>query len=162
MDERERIERQRVDLSDVPAMDDRGFVIIAGRPYLELSENGWGAVIAEIADPDRVRRAPLNLDDYTTTVVHMRDGRERSVSQPRSEADQRSIDDEIDDYLAAAHLAPRSRGFRWFLEVPPGVSNENEFWRHVVRRFDDLTSATPDNVETREALAAILRDLWAT
>lgn len=124
-------------------IDDRGFERIDGRPYIELSENGWGAVIAAVAEPHRVRRGALAIADYTTTIVHERDGRKSSESKPRSEDDQRSIDDDIDEYLAAAGLPPRPRGFRWFIEVPPGVPNADEFWRRIVGRFGKLTSSAP-------------------
>jgi hypothetical protein len=105
-------------------------------------------------------RARLNSADCTTTIVHERDGRKWFESKPRSEDDQRSIDDDIDEYLAAAGLPPRPRGFRWFIEVPPGVPNADEFWRRIVGRFGGLTSSAPDNVETREALTVIIRGMW--
>jgi len=140
--------------------DDRGFQVIDGRPYVELTENGWGAVIATVAEQHRVRRGTLAIADYTTTIVHERDGLRWSESVPRSESDQRSIDDDIDEYLVAAGLPPRPRGFRWFIEVPPSVPNADEFWRSIVGRFGESTSSAPDNVETREALTVIIREMW--
>jgi hypothetical protein len=161
MNDQERVQDQRAVLPRLPTIDDRGFGLIDGRSYVELSENGWGGVITEVAEPHRLRRVPIEITDFTTTVTYEREGRKWSESMPRTAAEQQSIDDDIDEYLSAAGLPPRVRGFRWFIEVPPGVPNEDEFWRRIVGRFGELTSNAPDNVETREALTAIVRELWS-
>ncbi|GAA2305019.1 hypothetical protein GCM10009853_072600 [Glycomyces scopariae] len=147
-------------ITDLPALDDHGFVNLDGRSYLELIENGWGALIAAAAGPDRIRRAPLHLADHITVTVHEYDDRTRTTREPRTVEDQRDIDDAIDEHLAEASLQPRPRGYRWFLQAPPGIDDAKAFWRHLNRTFADLTSIAPDPAEAFQALQAIIRSLY--
>ncbi|WP_335986950.1 DUF5956 family protein [Glycomyces sp. MUSA5-2] len=147
-------------ITKLPEADARGFVRIEGREYLELTENGWGALIAAAADSERVRRTPLHPGDYRVHTIQERDGATETSQEPRTHEDQRDIDDAIDEHLAEAGLEPRPRGYRWFLQTPPGTDDATAFWRHLNRTFADLASSAPDPAEAFQALQAIIRSLY--
>lgn len=149
-------------LPEAPELDTRGFATIEGKDYLELSENGWGAVIAAVAGSEKVRRVPLRLSEYTVRTSWEHEGEHRTEVRERNAEDQESIDEAVEEYLADAGLPARPRGCRWFLAVPPGVADAPGFWRTVNRRFDELTGRQPDGWDTARALAVVMHELYRT
>lgn len=147
---------------ETPEFDTRGFVTVVGRDYLEMTENGCGAVIATAAGPDRVYCVPLRLSEYKVRTSWEQNGESRAEVRERNAEDQDDIDNAIEDYLADAGLPLRPRGFRWFIEVPPGIADAEAFRRAINRRFAELTDQHPDGKATARVLTAIMHELYAT
>ncbi|THV21719.1 DUF5956 family protein [Glycomyces paridis] len=148
-------------LSMPPDFGDDGFAHIDGRAFLELAETGWDALIAEAAGRDRLRLARHVVADHTVRTIFEHGDQTRTVTSPRTSGDQDDIDGAIDEHLTEAGRAPRPRGYRWFLAVPPGISDPTEFSRRVNVRFAELTGTAPDAAEAYAALAVIIEELYA-
>ncbi|MGP3979361.1 DUF5956 family protein [Streptomyces sp. 8N114] len=118
-----------------------------GRQYIELTENGWGALLAWCAGPAHVVRCPDHTEKppVVTTVTGPGGTVTRSES-PRTAADQAEIDDEIDGYLADADVPPQPRGWRWFLALPSQCANARDFHGLVGSAFAGL----PKDMRPRE------------
>lgn len=65
-----------------------------------LEETGWHSMLIAAVGPARVIRSlKVRASPYQTL-----------------------IDDTIDEYLAAADIPPRPRGFDWYIRTPPGMT----------------------------------------
>ncbi|QHO69896.1 DUF5956 family protein [Marisediminicola antarctica] len=85
---------------------------VGGDGWIEMTENGWGLLIAHQAPVGTLGRAPVT-----------------SVPRPgwASNADRESVCDDIDGYLADAGVTAPPRYFRWFVRRPKAVT-DNQFW----------------------------------
>lgn len=106
------------------------YPIVARPPgWIELTENGWGAMASWFAGPENVVREPMG---ERTDLVRVRcekpDGTVTSVTETITEAEIEDIEDDIDSYLAYSGLPNRPHGYRWFLRLPSGVKDEEDFW----------------------------------
>ncbi|WP_442859043.1 DUF5956 family protein [Arthrobacter sp. CAN_A212] len=76
--------------------------------WVELEDSTWDALISARAGAGNVLR-------------QVRDG-----SRFRAD-DQEVVDRTIDEYLGAAGIPPRPRGYAWFLRLPQGITNQRAF-----------------------------------
>jgi hypothetical protein len=99
--------------------------------FLELPDNGYGAVVGWCAGSANLVRLPDSADNYTITVTCVTAGVTTKHDEQRTQEDQDTIDDLADCYLAEAGIPHgRPRGFRWFVRLPDGLTADG-FWRLV-------------------------------
>ncbi|GAA3284794.1 DUF5956 family protein [Paenarthrobacter aurescens] len=137
----------------------------APQDWILATENGWGALVIWAAGPSNVARVHRASPDRFGLIVHrLPGGAEQRQPFRLTEADQASVDDDIDIYLAEAGIPPRPRGFDWFIRRPPNDDLDDEtfwglVWTATTARLpgDGLrpsTMAGPAN----EAMASLYRD----
>ena len=104
---------------------------IGTRPsgWIELTENGWGAITSWFVGPENVMREPMG---ERTELVRVRcesaNGTATSWTETITGEGVQDIEDGIDSYLLESGLPARPRGYRWFLRLPAGVNDEQDFW----------------------------------
>jgi hypothetical protein len=136
------------------------FPLLQGNPegtHLELADNGYQLMLAWVAGPRRVVRT-LDEREHTTesriyTGMDVRNPPSkptRVVVEPRSDEDWAIIDEAANSYLADAGVPPRPRGFRWYLRLSEGVTEE-DVWRAVALPREHLS--TVDVLEDKRAMA---------
>jgi len=83
-----------------------------GDDWIEMTENGWGLLIAYQAPVGKLGRAPVT-----------------AVPRPgwASDADRESVFDDIDKYLVDAGATAPPRYSRWFVCRPKAVTDD-QFW----------------------------------
>lgn len=97
--------------------------------WIELSENGWGAIAAWYAGPAHVVREPMGVrTDQVEVTCEYPDGSSKSWTQTISPSEVEEIEKDIDSYLHDSCLPPRPHGYRWFMRLPPMVKDGHEFW----------------------------------
>ncbi|PQZ93663.1 hypothetical protein CQ018_08350 [Arthrobacter sp. MYb227] len=97
--------------------------------WIELSENGRGAIAAWYAGSNRVVRAPMGVrTDQVQVTCEYPDGSSKSWSETFTPAEVEEIEKDIDSYLHDSRLRSRPHGYRWFMRLPPKVKDEREFW----------------------------------
>lgn len=109
--------------------------------WVELDENGWGALMGWAAGPENLRRGPVADDSIRTVTVTClgRDGSVTESVEPFTAADRRMVDEDANSYLAAAGVGQRPGGFRWFVRLPAQFST-----------WEDMVSAVTAAVYTYE------------
>jgi len=68
------------------------------------------------------------------------------TTHARTPQEQREVDADIGEYLAAAGAPPRPPGYRWYLRLPPGYDPER-FWDTLNAA---LAAAEPAPVHPRD------------
>ena len=110
--------------------------------WITLEDSTWDAMISALAGLDNLVR---NQQD----------------DKPLSEEDQEIVDSTIDEYLVAAGLSPRPRGYVWFLRPPRGMPT----LRSLHERLNtDISEKSPEASlpgELRELVQASLRHLYS-
>ena len=107
---------------------------IGTRPsgWIELTENGWGAIASWFAGPENVMRERMGKrTDLVRVTCEKADGTSTSWTETITEAEIEEIEDDIDHYLSNSGLPSRPHGYRWFLRLPSGVKDENDFWSRL-------------------------------
>ncbi|MET3922732.1 DUF5956 family protein [Arthrobacter sp. UYEF20] len=135
-----------------------------GRPegWIELTENGWGAIAAWFAGPENVTREPMGeRTDIVRVACERADGTVTSWEETITEEDIRAIEDDIDSYLTDSGLPPRPRGYRWFLRLPGGVRDQEDFWGQLGEADSRMSHTNRDLVREAANLGATIRDLYA-
>lgn len=100
--------------------------------WAEVSENGWGAMLAWAAGPENTCRQPATDDGRTTRTTVERPGRPPEHStEPFTEADRDQIEEGINTYLEAAGVPPRPPGYTWYIRVWPPSLTATEFLAQV-------------------------------
>lgn len=129
--------------------------------WIELSENGWGAIAAWFAGPRNVIREPMGeRTDVVKVTCEMADGTSSSRTEPITEADVRDIEDVIESYLLDSGLPARPRGYRWFMRLPAAVKDEREFWRHLNEADSRMPHKERDLIREATNLGAAIRGLY--
>lgn len=98
--------------------------------WIVATENGWGALAVWAAgDGNFVRVRTAARQRHGIVVQSRSDGSEQHERFALTSADLKSIDDDIDSYLADAGLPPRPRGYDWFIRRPTRMPvGEDDFW----------------------------------
>ncbi|MFF5794746.1 DUF5956 family protein [Paeniglutamicibacter sp. NPDC012692] len=107
---------------------------IGTRPsgWIELTENGWGAIASWFAGPENVMREPMGKrTDLVRVTCEKPEGTSTSWTETITEAEIEEIEDDIDGYLADSGLPSRPHGYRWFLRLPSGIKDESDFWSRL-------------------------------
>lgn len=130
--------------------------------WVELPENGWGALMGWAAGRDNLRRSPSS-DVGRTVTGYIEDAHGRTpFVEPFTAADRESIDDDIDMYLRDAGVPPRPRGFVWMIRVPHGHMSPEAFLADVdgaILRASDDSVTHP--MQLLPVFADVLRDIYA-
>lgn len=104
---------------------------VSARPagWVELEDSTWDALISARAGAGNV-------------VRQVRDG-----SRARAD-DQEVVDSTIDEYLGAAGIPPRPRGYAWFLRLPQGISSQRAFYQDLNAFItnSDPTASLPNDL----------------
>lgn len=136
----------------------------AGQPQpdetVELPESGWGALIAWVSGPSHVIRQ-LDTRQHLTQVVEVRDGAHDTYTEPRSETEQTTLDNDIDQYLRDADVPARPHGYRWFLRLPQGMTGDM-FWHHINSALIRTRTRPTHPREIAAALNELLREPFGT
>lgn len=99
--------------------------------WAELAETGWDAVIAWSAGAENLGRLLSSDVGRTVSVVCTRGGVVERSEEAFTEKDRQVVDEDVDEYLAAAGIPPRPRGYRWFLRVPSAYHSGDAFLEDV-------------------------------
>ncbi|MEV5819553.1 DUF5956 family protein [Micromonospora haikouensis] len=101
-----------------------------GDEYVELPENGWGGLVGWCAGPARLVRIPDQVEAHTTRVFCSSPAGDEQYSRPRTQEEQVDIDADINGYLHDCDVPARPAGYRWFLRLPGGYS-EDRLWANL-------------------------------
>jgi hypothetical protein len=137
---------------------------IGTRPsgWIELTENGWCAIASWFTGPKNVIREPMGKrTDLVRVTCERAGGTATSWTETITEAEIEEIENDIDEYLADSGLPSRPRGYRWFLRLPSGVNDEDDFWQGLVEA--DLRMPHTNRDLKREAanLGETIKGLFA-
>lgn len=130
-------------------------VHVAGSGYVELPESGYGALLAWAAGLRRVRRAADRLNHQTRVTV-VTGGDTTTYTRAHSTDEQDDVDNDIDSYLRDAGIPPRPPGYRWFVELPQGVTPD-DLWEIVNTDLAASNATHPADVlaQVRTTLARL-------
>lgn len=137
---------------------------IGTRPagWIDLSENGWGAIASWFAGPQNVIREPMGeLTDLVRVTCEKPDGTSTSWTETITEAEVEEIEDDIDSYLAASGLPSRPHGFRWFMRLPSGIKDGKEFWGRLNEADFRMPHTKRDLKREAANLGETINDLFA-
>ena len=139
-----------------------------------LDQNGWHALVAYAAGPERCRLIPLEPTRTVRVTTRRRVGDawvETEHEEPYTQEDDDEVYGDMADYLAEAGVPPPPRNVRWILDLPEGLT-EDEFWGEVNEAVDPavdasvaaLNSPSPGPTRRRpmlDAASAVLSTLYA-
>lgn len=111
-------------------------------PWIVLEDSTWDAMISALAGADNL-------------VRHRQDGKQVA------EEDQEIIDSTIDEYLVAAGLPPRPRGYVWFLRPPPGLPTLRSLHERLNEEINERNPRASLPGELRELLRTSLHRLYS-
>ncbi|MFS8095779.1 hypothetical protein LFM09_01450 [Lentzea alba] len=117
--------------------------------YVELTENGFGAMVGWLAGMRNVVRLPDSPGLHTTRITGPDGAR---YERERSQEEQDVVDDDIDEYLRDCGLPHRPRGFQWFARLPEGVGAD-DFWPMIIGTTEGVG---PHPSETAQAVRELL------
>lgn len=133
-------------------------VEFGGVAYDRVPDTGWGMLVAWLAGPDHLVRL-IDDEQHAVTVTVVQGPTSTTATEPRTQADQATIDDGIDEYLSDAQVPTPPRGYRWFQRVPHGHDSLNEAYARINVH---LREADPDNNAVRpEELAPLVANAVA-
>jgi hypothetical protein len=111
-------------------------------PWIALEDSPWDAMISALAGADNL-------------VRHQQD------EKPVAEEDQEIIGNTIDEYLVAAGLTPRPRGYVWFLRPPPELPTLWSLHEYLNEYINERNPQASFPGELRELLQASLHRLYS-
>ena len=129
--------------------------------WVELPENGWGALIGWAAGTENLRRHYSSDEGRTVTVHTERAGVQDTFEEPFTAADRRMIDDDISTYLRDAGLPPRPGGYVWKIRVPDGQTSHEAFLSDVDTTILRAAEGAVDPKQLRPIFEAVLRSFYA-
>lgn len=109
-----------------------------GKGWVEVTNNGWGALVVWAAGLEHTRRKPGNPYQGSVAETRTTAGLTTMRYSPVTQEDIRAADDDIDAYLADAGIPPRPRGQVWFLRLPSELHSEKELWVELNRSVSGL------------------------
>ncbi len=145
-----------------------------GPGVVVLEQNGWKALVAYAAGPERCRIIPADHDRTVRVTTRRRVGDtwvEAEYEEPYTQDDVDEVYADMADYLAEAGVPAPPRDVRWVLDLPEGLT-EDEFWDEVNEAVDPAVDAsvaafrspspgpTPRRVMA-DATSAVLSRLYA-
>jgi hypothetical protein len=129
--------------------------------WVELPENGWGALMGWAAGEENLRRHPSSDAGRTVAGYAEHAGVRTPFQEPFTSADRQEVDDDIDTYLRDADLPPRPRGYVWAIRVPDGHASPETFLADVDAAILRAANAVVDPKQLRPIFAAVLSDIYA-
>lgn len=129
--------------------------------WVELPENGWGALLGWAAGSENLRRSPSS-DVGRTVTGYIEDANGRTpFEEPFTAADRKVVDDDIDMYLGAAGVPPRPRGFVWMIRVPDGHASPEAFLADVDSTVLRAADSVTHPMQLLPVFADVLRNFYA-
>ncbi|MFL4479114.1 DUF5956 family protein [Paeniglutamicibacter sp. ORCA_105] len=138
---------------------------IGDRPlgWIELNENGWGAIAAWFAGPENVVREPMGeRSDLVRVTCETADGTSSCWTETITGEVVQDIEDGIDSYLRDSGLPGRPHGYRWFLRLPAVLNDEQEFWGRLNEADFRMPHRDRDMIREAANLGATIKDLYLT
>jgi hypothetical protein len=129
--------------------------------WVELPDNGWGALMGWAAGPDNLRRSPSS-DEGRTVTGHIEHAHRRTLFEvPFTAADREGVDDDVDMYLRDAGVPQRPRGFVWRIRVPDGHVSPEAFLADVDGAVFRATGSVTHPMQLLPVFADVLRGFYA-
>ncbi|MDF2897756.1 MAG: hypothetical protein K0Q46_4542 [Rhodococcus erythropolis] len=100
----------------------------AGR-YVSVISNGHGALTAWVAGPGRCYRTPYPASAHPQVRVTRGDPSKEPEEvwfEPFTEEDLRTVNDDVNSYLAEAGVRLQPRGYTWHVLVPESIRDGEE------------------------------------
>lgn len=110
-------------------------ITVEGVRYLELPDDGLGALVGWIAGPARLVRCVDRLDRHVTGIVTVRGHTEQLERRQRTVDEQFEIQRNVNDYLNSHGVPAQPDGFRWFIRLPNGTITRDDFWALLLDQF---------------------------
>ncbi len=129
--------------------------------WVELPENGWGALMGWAAGRENLRRHPSSDTGRVVTGYTEHAGVRRYFEEPFTAADRQGVDNDIDVYLGDAGLPPRPGGYVWSIRVPDGHASPEAFLADVDTAILRAAGSVTHPKRLRPIFAAVLRDFYA-
>jgi len=129
--------------------------------WVELPENGWGALLGWAAGQENVRRHPSSDAGRFVSGYTEHAGVQHHFEGPFTAADRQVVDDDIDSYLRDADVPPRPRGYVWLIRVPDGHGSREAFRADVDTAIIRAAGSATHPKQLRPIFAAVLRDFYA-
>ncbi|WP_369797720.1 DUF5956 family protein [Nocardiopsis sp. CNT312] len=129
------------------------------RRFAEVPVSGWHALVLWAIGPAHVIRC---LDQRVPEPIRVvcESGGQRTVRlEERTCGDRSAVESEIHDYLMNARVPSQPCGYRWFVEIPGGISDCDDLFG----RFSSSLSEYRDQlmpVEEFEVMVAIANLLY--
>lgn len=134
---------------------------VRGAGYDLVPANGFAMLIAWLAGPDRLVRS-ADSQEHRVAVTVVQGATTSSFTEPRTSADQETVDEGIEEYLADAGVPGPPRGYRWYQRLPEGLDRLDDVYARVnvdLRAADPgITLTHPSDIAP--ALATIVRQLY--
>lgn len=125
--------------------------------WLRLPDNGWGALVAYLAGPHRVRAVAIEHRDVR--VVMTQGGVTTGWTERPTQDDIDHGYSDVVDYLARAGIGPPPTGVSWEVRLPRGTGKREFEGAINVAMMEVPTSDS--FVREREALEAALAALYS-
>jgi hypothetical protein len=126
--------------------------------WVEVEETGWDALKVWCAGPgNRARSLRDDRGRVVRVICETEAGRTESL-EPFTSDDLRVIEEEIDSYLADAHLPPLPHGYRWFLRTPDGWTGD--LLGHIDGMLNPRLSGAPNATDVMRQLQPVMDDLY--
>ncbi|WP_461000148.1 DUF5956 family protein [Streptomonospora sediminis] len=123
-----------------------------GWNWFELPETDGMALLAWAVGPDYVVRWRDRSDvPPVRTRIRSSDGSVQEFYSERTRTDQAEVDLHIDRFLAEAGVPHQPSGYRWFVVLPPGWS-EQHVWSMMDRAEHEATRSGHSPVRLHEGL----------
>ncbi|MFF1553336.1 DUF5956 family protein [Rhodococcus erythropolis] len=97
--------------------------------YVSVISNGHGALTAWVAGPSRCYRTPYPASAHPPVRVTRGDPSrepEEVWFEPYTEEDLRTVNDDVNSYLAEAGVRLQPRGYTWHVLVPESIRDGEE------------------------------------
>lgn len=134
---------------------------VPGAGWVELDENGWGALIGWVAGAENLRRSPV--DDSARTVAVSRTGPDGVViefDEAFTAQDRVIVDESVNSYLVDADAEERPGGFRWFVRLPEQFSSWEDFRGAVTRAVYAGDPKPVHPVDVRSAMERAIQSIY--
>lgn len=129
--------------------------------WAEVSENGWGALLAWAAGPENTRRHPTTDDGRTIRTIVERPGQPPEFStEPFTEVDRDLIEEGVNTYLEDAGVPPRPPGYTWYIRVWPPSLTAAEFLDQVNADVNTGPTGTVMPAQWRERMETVLAEMY--
>lgn len=120
--------------------------------YVKVTENGYGMLLAWIAGPNRCARVAVDRQHYITvvTTTNNTNGETTVSPHPRSDEDQRDVDEAIASYLNRFNIPPPPSSYEWYVKGLLG-DQPADLTRAIGTTSNTENNAILDHVKERYA-----------
>ncbi|MES0837567.1 DUF5956 family protein [Nocardiopsis tropica] len=130
-----------------------------GRRFFEVPESGWHTLFAWAVGPEHMVRCLDVRPPEPVHVVYESKGERTVRVEERTRGDRSAVDGGIHDYLTDARVPSQPCGYRWFIELPDGIDDADQFFALFGPALMDLPPG-PRPRREREAMIAVAKTLY--